>query len=90
MDKRIVRGEKLYYARIMPTIGVYDVIDMKVRTVGEDWFVCTEEKTKHAFYFNEKDFKKSIFLDRDEALVLVKKSEKHGKKVSSEIYYEEY
>lgn len=90
MDKRVNRGTRLYYSRIMPNVGIYEIIDLKVRTVGEDWFSATEEKTKHAFIFNEKDFERTVFLNRNDALALVKESEKHGKKVSSETYYEEY
>lgn len=80
----------IYYARIMPTIGIYDLIELKIRTVEEDWFTATEERTQHAFIFKVSDFGNKVFINRNEALAKVKEAEKYKKKISDERYYEEY
>lgn len=89
MDKRIVKKAQIYYAKIMPTIGIYDLLELKVRTVEDTWFVAVENKSK-AYMFNESDINKIVFFDRKEALGVVKEAEAHKKVVSDETYYEEY
>ena len=89
---KIHRGLTVYFARIMPTQNIYEVKDLYVRTVAEDYFVATDKKDKHAFLFMYKDIKKdnNIFYDRKDAVKKVKEAEKNRKEISEEIYYEEY
>lgn len=86
------KGDKVYYARIMPNLGLYEVCELKIRTVEDDYYVGLEEKTKRAHLFSYKSFDKgTVFKDRKECLAKVKEAEKHKKKdVSQERYYEEY
>lgn len=88
--KELKKSDIVYYARILPEVGTYEVIDLKVRTVADDFFVGIENRTKHAYLLYIKDIGKIVFFDRKEALKVVKEAEKNGKKVSSEKYYEEY
>ena len=74
----------------MPTLGVYDVYDLVVRSVKEDYFVGIEKRTKRAFLFSYKNFGDTVFMNRKEALYKVKEAEKDKREVSSETYYEEY
>ena len=90
MDKEIKKSNIVYYARMMPNVGLYEVIDLKIRTVADDFFVGIENRTKHAYMFKISDIGKIIFFDRKEALNVVKAAEKSGKKVSDEKFYEEY
>ena len=90
MDKEIKKSDVIYYARVMPTVGLYEIIELKVRTVTEDYIVGIDKNTKHAFMFYFDDINRTIFFDRNEALKVVKAAEKNGKKVSDEKYYEEY
>ena len=89
-DKELKKSDLVYYARILPTSGLYEVIDLKVRTVADDFFVGIEKNTKHAYIFKISDINKIVFFDRKIDLKVVKEAEKNGKKVSSEKYYEEY
>ena len=90
-EKEIKRSDFVYYARILPTVGLYEVIDLKVRTVADDFFVGIENRTKHAYLLKINDIGKIVFFDRNEALKVVKEAEKNSKiKVSDEKYYEEY
>lgn len=90
MDKEIKKSDVIYYARVMPTVGLYEIVEIKVRTVTEDYIVGIDKNTKHAFMFYFDDINRTIFFDRNEALKVVKAAEKNGKKVSDEKYYEEY
>lgn len=85
------KGDKLYYARILESVGMFEVIDLKIRTVEDTWFVGVDNRTKQSFLFGTKCLNNSVFLQRDEALQKVKNAEKHCKRrFSDEKYYEEY
>ena len=90
MDKEIKKSNIVYYARMMPNVGLYEVIDLKIRTVADDFFVGIENRTKHAYMFKISDINKTVFFNRKDAVDVVKAAEKKGKKVSDEKYYEEY
>lgn len=90
MDKEIKKSDVIYYARVMPTVGLYEIVELKVRTVAEDYIVGIDKNTKHAYMFYFDDINRTIFFDRNEALRVVKAAEKNSKKVSDEKYYEEY
>lgn len=61
------KGDTLYYARCLPTVGLNDLLELKIRTIENDWFVGTE-KDGQAFCFNMTDLGNIIFFSREEAL----------------------
>lgn len=69
------KGDIYYYARILPNLGVYDVLDIKIRTIAEDWFVGLETRDKQAFIFNNKDIDKIVFDSRIDAVMRAKEAE---------------
>ena len=81
----------VYYAQILPTGDVYEVLTLKLRTVDKEarWFVGTDVKTKAAFLFNECDIGVAIFIDRKEALEKVKNAKKNRKERVLTTYCEE-
>ena len=84
------KGQMVYYARIIPAVGMYEIYELKLRTVEESYFVGIDKDTKHAYIFGNSALNKSIFINRKDALKTVKEAEKHKKVVSEEIFYEEY
>lgn len=84
------KGQIVYYARIMPTVGIYEVLELKLRTVTDEYFVGTEKREKHAYMFGYSTLSKYIFEDRQNALKVVKEAEKNKKEISEEKYYEEF
>lgn len=86
----ITIGDTLYFARIIPTVGIYNVLDLKVRTVENDYFACIDKRDKNAFLFSYKDIDKTVFKYRKDALLKVKEAEENKPKLQSETYYEEY
>lgn len=88
-ESTLKKGDIVYYGRVVPNNDIYDVLELKIRTVEDTWFVGTEKATKHAYLFGFTNLGKYVFKDRKDALAYVKEAEKHRVKVSQEIYYEE-
>ena len=88
--KCIKLNDIVYYERIMPKLGIFDVYDLKVRTVEDTYFVAIDKRDKKSYLFNFTDINKTVFANREEALNKTKEAEKNKPKVSTETYYEEY
>lgn len=76
----IQKGKMVYYARMLKPVGIYEVCDLYVRTVRDDYFVGTDKRDKHAYLFSYNK------LDIDTVL----EAEKNAPKISDEQEYEEY
>lgn len=86
----VKKKDVLYYVRVFPNHGMYDLCEMIVRTVtDDDWFVTTDKRSKQAFLFYYNDIGKIIFKDRKEALTIIKEAEKNKKQINEEVLYEE-
>ena len=83
-------GDIVYYARIMPTLGIYDVCELKIRTVANTYFVGTDKRDKRAYLFSYNAVGKCIFSNRKDAVEKVITAEDSSPKVSKETFYEEY
>ena len=79
------KKDKLYYARIIESSNIYDVLELTVRTVHDDWFVGVEKRDKQAFLFFNSDIGNRVFLDRKDALEKVINEEKNKKETDYEI-----
>lgn len=86
----IQKGEMVYYARMLKPVGIYEVCDLYVRTVRDDYFVGTDKRDKHAYLFSYNKLDKTIFKTRQECLDTVLEAEKNAPKISDEQEYEEY
>ena len=87
----ITLKDHVYYARVLPNAGVYELYDLIIRAITPTWF-STYDTTKgslYSFLFENSAMGDYVFLDRKEALKRVKYAEAHGKKFT-EIDYEEY
>ena len=83
------KGQIVYYARIIENVGIYEVLELKIRTATDTYFVGTEKSSKHAYLLNNSYLNETVFYDRKQALKIVKDAEKNKKEVGTEIYYEE-
>ena len=83
-------GDIVYYARIMPTLGIYDVCELKIRTVADTYFVGTDKRDKRAYLFSYNAVGKCIFSNRKDAVEKAIAAEENSPKISKETYYEEY
>ena len=46
--KVLNKGDTVYYARIIPSTGIYDLCELKIRTIYPDSFVGVDKHTKQA------------------------------------------
>ena len=83
-------GDVVYYARIMPTLGIYDVCELKIRTITDTYFVGTDKRDKRAYLFSYNAVGKYIFSNRKDAVEKVITAEESSPKISKETFYEEY
>ena len=83
-------GNTIYYARIMPTLGIYDVCELKIRTVTDTYFVGMDKRDKRVYLFSYNAIGKCIFSNRKDAVEKTITAEESSPKVSKETYYEEY
>ena len=47
----IQKGNIVYYTRILPGVGIYDLCELKIRTVEETYFCGSDKHDKHAYLF---------------------------------------
>lgn len=90
----MIKGENVYYARIMPNVNTFDVLELKIRGVYDTYFVGCEKHSKQAFLFDNTQLGINVFTDRQECLRVVLEAEdnykKTNKQTNGEKYYEEY
>ena len=90
MSNKLKKGDIVYYARIMPTLGIYDVCELKIRTITDAYFVGMDKRDKRAYLFSCNAVGKCIFSNRKDAVEKAITAEENSPKISKEIYYEEY
>ena len=64
MDK----GDRLYYAEIVKSCGVFDVHDISIRTVEDTYFVGTDIDTHRAYIFTYDQLETCLFNIRMDAV----------------------
>lgn len=88
---KVNKDDIVYYARIMPRLGVFDICELKVRSVYDTHFVGMDKRDKKCYPFDYKNIDKIVFLNRNKALQKVRESENKNRiQVSKKTYYEEY
>ena len=90
MDEIYKIGNTIYYARIMPILGIYDVYELKIRTIEDTYFVGTDKRDKRAFLLPYSAIGEYVFIDRKDAVDKAILAEENAPKISKETYYEEY
>ena len=84
------KKDTVYYARIIPTTGIYEVCELHIRTVEDDYFVGIDKRDKHAYLFGYNAIDDTVLKKKKNALKKVRDAEKNKVEVSEETYYEEY
>lgn len=89
--KVLNKGDILYFSRIIPKTGIYDVCELYIRTVEETYFVGIDKKDKQDHIFGYDRINEDIFDNRKDALNKVQRAEKNKKYGEpQEVYYEQY
>ena len=76
-NHNLQKSDVVYRTRILPTVGVYDLDELKIRTVEETYFVGVEKRSKTAFLLPYSSIGKTVFLNRKEALQKIREAEKN-------------
>ena len=87
---QLKRKDTVYYARIIPNTGIYEVCELIIRTVADDYFAGMDKRDKRTYLFGYNAIDNTVFVDRKDALNKVKIAASNKKEISSETYYEEY
>lgn len=87
---KLKKKDVVYYARIIPNTGIYEVCELIIRTVADDYFAGMDKRDKRTYLFGYNAIDDTVFVDRKDALIKVKIAESNKKDISSETYYEEY
>ena len=75
----------------MPILGIYDVCELKIRTITDTYFVGTDKRDKRAFLLPYSAIGEYVFIDRKDAVDKATIAEENNKRIiSTETYYEEY
>ena len=90
MSNELKKGYIVYYARIMPNLGIFDVYELKIRTIADTYFVSTDKRDKKAFLLPYSALGEYIFVSRKAAVDKAIVAEENAPRVSKETYYEEY
>ena len=83
------RWQALLYKNF-PTVGIYDVCDLTVRTVTDTYFVGMDKRDKHEYLLGFNTVGEVVFDSKKVALNKVHEAEKHKLNISDETDYEEY
>ena len=65
-------GDIVYFCRIVQNCDIYELIELHIRTVCDNWFVGCSTDTKQAFLFSNKNIDKNIFFNKHTALTKLK------------------
>ena len=90
MSNKLKKGDIVYYARIMPNLGIFDVYELKIRTIEDTYFVGTDKRDKRAFLLPYSAIGEYVFIERKDAVDKAISAEENAPRVSKETYYEEY
>ena len=74
------KGSVVYYARLIPKNHIYEVCELKIRTVEDTWFVGVDKRDKHAYLLNITDVNQTVFEKRQDTLALAKVAQKKDEK----------
>ena len=62
------KDDIIYFSHVLPKLNVYEVLEMKIRTVGINWFVASSTKNRNNVYaFTNDDINQIVFQTYQEA-----------------------
>ena len=77
---QIQKDDIIYFSHVLPKLNVYEVLEMKIRTVGVNWFVASSTKNRNNVYaFTDDDINQIVFLTYQEAYEHMKQQKESAK-----------
>ncbi len=65
--ENLQKGDVVIFARVLPKIGYYELLDLHIVSVYDDYCTGADTKTKQTFLFSRKLAEKVLFLNRNSA-----------------------
>lgn len=59
--KTINKRNTVYYTRVFPETGTYDLCDLVIRTVMDNWFCGVDKKDKRAYLLGFNEIDENVF-----------------------------
>lgn len=60
-------GDIVYLARVIPVCNIYEVLELKIVTVTDNYIIGTDVETRTSFPFSKNDIDKRVFISYNEA-----------------------
>ena len=76
----LTRGMVMYYARILPRTDTYEVCEIRLRTIADTWCTGCDTRSQTTYIFNRDQLDQTVFLNRRDALSVVKAAENNKTK----------
>ena len=77
---QIQKDDTIYFSHVLPKLNVYEVLEMKIRTVGVNWFVASSTKNRNNVYaFTDDDINQIVFSTYQEAYEHMKQQKESAK-----------
>ena len=77
---QIQKDDIIYFSHVLPKLNVYEVLEMKIRTVGVNWFVASSTKNSNNVYaFTDDDINQIVFSTYQEAYEHMKQQKESAK-----------
>ena len=77
---QIQKDDIIYFSHVLPNPNVYEVFEMKIRTVGVNWFVASSTKNRNNVYaFTDDDINQIVFSTYQEAYEHMKQQKESTK-----------
>lgn len=78
MKEKYTIGDVVFYTRIIPTADIYDLLEIKLRTVEDTYIVGCDAKDHTAYLISEIEAETCIFTSRKDALDKIREEKKKG------------
>ena len=74
------KDDIIYFSHVLPKLNIYEVLEMKIRTVGVNWFVASSTKNRNNVYaFTDDDINQIVFQTYQEAYEHMKQQKESAK-----------
>ena len=74
------KGDRVYMCQVVPNCGIYEILELVIRTVAEDYAVGVDETTRQAHLFTYDMLDKYVFNHRIDAIEALKIFREQGEK----------
>lgn len=79
--EELKKGDSVVFARVLPRIGYYELLDLHIVSVYEKYCTGADSKTKQTYSFNRKLAEDVLFFDRNMAIEYLDKKKLENKNI---------